>query len=168
MIRRLQGFTPQLGTGTWVDETAVLIGRVVLGDRSSVWPQAVLRGDTDLISVGDESNVQDGAVLHADEGVPCTVGARVTIGHRAIVHGCRVDDESLIGMGAIVMNHAHIGAGCLVAAGAVVPEGMHVPAGHLVRGIPAKPVRVLTDDELEGLRRSAAHYVSMIERHRGR
>ena len=168
MIRRLQGFTPQLGTGTWVDETAVLIGRVVLGDRSSVWPQAVLRGDTDLISVGDESNVQDGAVLHADEGVPCTVGARVTIGHRAIVHGCRVDDESLIGMGAIVMNHAHIGAGCLVAAGAVVPEGMQVPAGHLVRGIPAKPVRVLTDDELEGLRRSAAHYVSMIERHRGR
>ena len=168
MIRRLQGFTPQLGTGTWVDETAVLIGRVVLGDRSSVWPQAVLRGDTDLISVGDESNVQDGAVLHADEGVPCTVGERVTIGHRAIVHGCRVDDESLIGMGAIVMNHAHIGAGCLVAAGAVVPEGMQVPAGHLVRGIPAKPVRVLTDDELEGLRRSAAHYVSMIERHRGR
>ena len=168
MIRRLQGFTPQLGTGTWVDETAVLIGRVVLGDRSSVWPQAVLRGDTDLISVGDESNVQDGAVLHADEGVPCTVGERVTIGHRAIVHGCRVDDESLIGMGAIVMNHAHIGAGCLVAAGAVVPEGMQVPAGHLVRGIPAKPVRALTDDELEGLRRSAAHYVSMIERHRGR
>ena len=168
MIRRLQGFTPQLGTGTWVDETAVLIGRVVLGDRSSVWPQAVLRGDTDLISVGDESNVQDGAVLHADEGVPCTVGERVTIGHRAIVHGCRVDDESLIGMGAIVMNNAHIGAGCLVAAGAVVPEGMQVPAGHLVRGIPAKPVRALTDDELEGLRRSAAHYVSMIERHRGR
>ncbi|MFN8108412.1 MAG: gamma carbonic anhydrase family protein [Thermoleophilia bacterium] len=166
-MRNLDGHSPALGEGAHVDDTALLIGRVRLGARASVWPMAVLRGDTDLITVGDESNVQDGAVLHADAGVPCTVGARVTIGHRAIVHGCTVGDEALIGMGAIVMNRAVVGAGAIVAAGALVPEGMRIPDGGMAVGVPARVVRELTEEERAGTRSSAAHYVRMIDRHRG-
>jgi len=167
VIRALQGHRPVLGDGAHVDATAVVIGRVLLGARASVWPLAVIRGDTDVITVGDESNVQDGAVLHADAGVPCTVGARVTIGHRAIVHGCTVGDEALIGMGAIVMNHAAIGASSIVGAGAVVPEGMEVPPGSMAVGVPARVVRPLSDAEREAVRQSARHYVDLIDAHRG-
>jgi len=167
VIRSLQGHVPELGDGAHVDDTAVVIGHVTLGARASVWPQAVIRGDTDHIRVGGETNVQDGAVLHADAGVPCTVGARVTIGHRAIVHGCTVGDEALIGMGAIVMNHAVVGEGALVGAGAVVPEGMVIPPGTMAVGVPARVLRDLSEGEREGLRESARHYVGMIERHRG-
>lgn len=166
VIRTLQGHRPLLGEGAHVDDTAVVIGRVALGARASVWPQAVLRGDTDHIRVGDESNVQDGAVLHADEGVPCTVGHRVTIGHRAIVHGCTIGDESMVGMGAIVMNGAQVGSGAVVGAGALVPEGAVIPDGVLAVGVPARVVRHLTDAERERVRESAAHYVRMIDRHR--
>lgn len=166
VIRALQGHRPALGEGAHVDATAVVIGRVRLGARVSVWPLAVLRGDTDTISVGDESNVQDGAVLHADAGVPCSVGARVTVGHRAIVHGCTVGDEALIGMGAIVMNHALVGEGSIVGAGAVVPEGMVIPPGTMAVGVPARVVRELSEQEREAVRRSADHYVRMIDVHR--
>jgi carbonic anhydrase/acetyltransferase-like protein (isoleucine patch superfamily) len=166
VIRALGADAPHLGDGAHVDATAVVIGAVRLGARASVWPQAVIRGDTDRISVGDETNVQDGAVLHADAGVPCTVGARVTIGHRAVVHGCTVEDEALVGMGAIVMNGARIGTGSIVGAGALVPEGMEVPAGSMVLGVPARVVRLTTDAEREAVRRSAAHYVAMIGVHR--
>jgi carbonic anhydrase/acetyltransferase-like protein (isoleucine patch superfamily) len=167
VIRTIEGFHPQLGPGSFVDEAAVVSGRVHLGARSSIWPCAVIRGDTDVIAVGDDTNVQDGAVLHADAGVPCTVGNRVTIGHRAVVHGCTIADEVLIGMGAIVMNHAVIGGHSIVAAGALVPEGTVVPPGSLVIGLPARVVRPTTEDERTSIVASAAHYVEMIERHRG-
>lgn len=166
VIRDLDGHKPDVGRGAFVDESAVVIGRVSLGERASVWPTAVIRGDTDLIAVGPDSNVQDGAVLHADEGVPCTVGARVTIGHRAVVHGCTVEDEVLVGMGAVVMNRARVGAGSIIGAGAVVPEGTDIPPGSMVVGIPARVVRVTREAEREAIRLSAAHYVRMIDRHR--
>ena len=129
MIRALSGQVPRLGPGAFVHDAAEVIGRVTLGARSSVWPRAVIRGDTEDIEVGDETNVQDGAVLHADPGLPCTLGARVTVGHLACVHGCTVGDESLIGIGAVVLNGARIGTGSIVGAGAVVPEGVEVPRG---------------------------------------
>lgn len=165
VIRALAGDAPARGEGSRVDETAVVIGRVVLGRDVSVWPTAVIRGDTETISVGDRSNVQDGAVLHADAGVPCRVGAGVTIGHRAIVHGCTVEDGCLVGMGAILMNHVHVGAGSIVAAGAVVAEGTRVPPGSLVVGVPGRVRRATTEAERAGIARSADHYVSMIARH---
>ena len=167
VIRTFEGFHPQLGPGSFVDDAAVVSGRVHLGARSSVWPCAVIRGDTDTIAIGHDTNVQDGAVLHADDGVPCTVGRRVTIGHRAIVHGCTVADDVLIGMGAIVMNQAVIGEHSMVAAGALVPEGSTVPPGSLVVGIPGRVVRETTTDERAAIAASAAHYVAMIVRHRG-
>jgi carbonic anhydrase/acetyltransferase-like protein (isoleucine patch superfamily) len=166
VIRALGGDAPEVGEGAYVDATAVVIGSVRLGARASVWPQAVIRGDTDRIAVGDDTNIQDGAVLHADAGVPCTVGARVTIGHRAVVHGCTVEDEVLVGMGAIVMNRARIGTGSVVAAGALVPEGVEVPPGSMAVGVPARVVRPTTAAERDAIRRSAAHYVGMIGVHR--
>lgn len=167
VIRTLDGHAPHLSPGAFVHEAAEVIGRVRLGARSSVWPRAVIRGDTEDIAVGDETNVQDGAVLHADPGLPCRLGDRVTVGHLACVHGCEVGDEVLIGMGAIVMNGARIGAGSIVGAGAVVAEGVVVPPGSLVLGLPARVTRPLTDAERQGLAASALRYVAMIEVHRG-
>ena len=120
-----------------VPPSATLVGAVTLGPGSSIWYACVLRADHDRITIGAESNVQDGCVMHADPGLPVTVGARVTVGHRAVLHGCTVEDDSLVGMGAMVLNGAHIGAGSLVAAGTVVLEGTQVPPGSLVAGLPA-------------------------------
>lgn len=147
-------------------EAAEVIGRVRLGPRSSVWPRAVIRGDTEDISVGADTNVQDGAVLHADPGLPCRLGARVTVGHLACVHGCVVEDEVLVGMGAIILNGARIGTGSIVGAGAVVAEGVVVPPGSLVLGVPGRVVRETTPAERAGLGASADRYVAMIEVHR--
>lgn len=166
MIRSLPFGAPEIGPGAHVDDAAVVVGRVRLGARVSVWPTAVIRGDTDVISVGDDANVQDGAVLHADEGVPCTVGRGVTVGHRAIVHGCTVEDGCLIGMGAIVMNGAVVGTGSIIGAGAVVSEGTRVPPGSLVVGVPGRVRRPTTPEERDAIAASARHYVAMIARHR--
>jgi carbonic anhydrase/acetyltransferase-like protein (isoleucine patch superfamily) len=166
VIRALSGQVPRLGPGAFVHEAAEVIGRVTLGARSSVWPHAVIRGDTEDIVVGEGANVQDGAVLHADPGFPCTLGDRVTVGHLACVHGCTVEEESLIGIGAVVLNGARIGAGSIVGAGAVVAEGVAIPEGSMVLGIPGRVVRALGDAEREGLRATAARYVAMIEVHR--
>ncbi len=166
MIRALSGQVPRLGPGAFVHEAAEVIGRVTLGARSSVWPRAVIRGDTEDIAVGEDTNVQDGAVLHADPGFPCTLGARVTVGHLACVHGCAVGDEALIGIGAVVLNGARIGAGSIVGAGAVVPEGVEIPEGSMVLGVPGRVVRPLGAEEREGLRGSAARYVALIAVHR--
>jgi carbonic anhydrase/acetyltransferase-like protein (isoleucine patch superfamily) len=151
---------------SFIHETAVVIGDVHLGARSSIWPTAVIRGDTDRIEIGDDSNVQDGAVLHCDEGIPCIVGKRVTIGHRAIVHGALVQDDALIGMGAIVLNKAVIGRGSLIGAGAVVSEGVVIPPDSLVLGVPGKVVKTLTPDQRERLAAGHISYVEMRERHR--
>ncbi len=165
MIQALGKDTPQLGPDVFIHETAVVIGRVALGARASVWPTAVIRGDTEAISVGDDTNVQDGAVVHADPGMPCSIGARVTVGHRATVHGCTVEDECLIGIGATVLNGAVIGVGSIVGAHALVPEGMQVPPGVLVMGVPAKVRRDLTAEERAGLSAQAARYVASAARH---
>lgn len=165
MIRSFEGNVPEVNDGCRIDETAVVVGRVRLGRNVSVWPTAVIRGDTDPIQVGDGTNIQDGAVLHADAGAPCTVGSGVTIGHRAIVHGCTVGDDCLVGMGAIVMNRVHVGEGSIVGAGAVVSEGTVIPPGSLVVGVPARVRRGTTADERASIKASARHYVAMIARH---
>ncbi len=165
MIQGLGRDTPEIGADVFIHDTAVVIGRVRLGDRASVWPTAVIRGDVEQIVVGSDTNVQDGAVLHADPGMPCTVGDRVTIGHRATVHGCTVGDECLIGIGATVLNGARIGSQSIIGAHALVPEGMEIPPGVLVVGVPAKVRRELTDDERAGLAAQAARYVANAARH---
>lgn len=166
MIRSLPGHAPDIHSEAFVHESADVIGRVVLGARASVWPRAVIRGDTDLITVGEETNIQDGAVLHADEGVPCTLGKRVTIGHLACIHGCTIEDEVLVGIGAVILNGARIGAGSLIGAGAVVPEGVHVPSGSMVLGIPGRVVRETSAEERARLVASAAHYVELVALYR--
>ena len=165
MIQGLGRDTPEIGADVFIHDTAVVIGRVHLGDRASVWPTSVIRGDVEEISVGCDTNVQDGAVLHADPGMPCTVGDRVTIGHRATVHGCTVGDECLIGIGATVLNAARIGSQSIIGAHALVPEGMEIPSGVLVVGVPAKVRRELTDEERAGLAAQAARYVANAARH---
>ncbi len=150
----------------FVHPLAFVCGDVTLGARASVWPFAVLRGDNERIVVGAESNVQDGAVLHADPGVPCLLGAGVSVGHRAVVHGATVGDGALVGIGAVVLNGARIGTGALIAAGAVVREGAEVDAGVLVAGVPARVVRPLTPDERARLTRTAAAYLGLQLRHR--
>jgi len=139
---------------------AHVIGRVHLGLDVSIWFNVVIRGDNDLITIGDRTNIQDGAIVHADPGAPATIGADCTIGHRAIVHGATVGEGSLIGMGATVLNGAVIGARSLVGANALVTEGKVFPEGSLIVGAPAKLVRVLSPEEIEGLRLSAAGYVA--------
>ena len=150
---------------SFIHPLAFVCGDASLGARASVWPYAVVRADSDRITIGDESNVQDGAVLHADPGVPCTIGARVTVGHRAIVHGATVADDCLIGMGAIVLNGARIGSGSIVGAGALVREGMDVPPGSLVLGVPGRVVRATTDADRSAIARGAAAYVALRQGH---
>lgn len=162
----IDDITPQVHAEAWVAPGSTLIGRVHLEAGASVWYGAVLRGDTEHIRVGANSNIQDGCVVHADPGFAATIGENVTVGHRAVLHGCTVGDGSLIGMGAVVLNGATIGAGSLVAAGAVVLEGVEIPPGSLVTGTPGKVRRELTDDERTGLRLSASNYVANAARHR--
>lgn len=144
----------------WVAPDAHVIGRVLLGAEASVWFGAVLRGDNEPLTIGARSNVQEGAMLHADPGFPCTVGADVTVGHHAILHGCIVGDGALIGMGATLLNGARIGAGSIVGANALVTEGKAFPERSLIVGAPAKAVRTLDEATVERLRASAAHYVA--------
>ncbi|MEW6582878.1 MAG: gamma carbonic anhydrase family protein [Actinomycetota bacterium] len=167
MIRVLPGMAPEIDPEAFVHDAAEVIGRVRVGARSSVWPCAVLRGDSDLIAVGVDSNVQDGAVLHADEGFPCVVGDRVSVGHRACIHGATLEDEVLVGIGAVVLNGARIGAGSVVGAGAVVAEGVRIPPASLVLGIPGRVARPTTPGQRERLLQTARHYVELARVHRG-
>lgn len=144
----------------WVAPDAHVIGRVHLGQDVGVWFGAVIRGDNDTITIGDRTNIQEGAMLHADEGFPLTIGEDVTIGHHAIVHGCTIGANSLIGMGATVLNGARIGRNCLVGANALVTEGKEFPDNSLIVGAPAKAVRILDAEAAEGLRASASGYVA--------
>lgn len=149
---------PQIGEACFIAPSATVVGRVTLGREVSVWFGAVLRGDSAPLSLGDRVNVQDGAVLHADDGFPLQIGPDVTIGHQAMVHGCTVEAGCLIGIQAVVMNGAVIGAGSLVGAGALVTEGKVFPPRSLIVGSPAKLLRELTVEESERLKLSAAHY----------
>jgi len=164
-IYLLGGLAPQLGDGAWAAPSADLIGDVRLGARASVWFGAVIRADNTPIVIGDESNIQDGSVCHSDEGVPLTIGARVTVGHQAILHGCTIADDCLIGMGARILNGAIIASECIVGAGALVAEGKTYPTGSLLVGSPARVVRQLSDQERQMLRASAAHYADKAERY---
>jgi carbonic anhydrase/acetyltransferase-like protein (isoleucine patch superfamily) len=149
----------------WVAPDAHVIGRVRLGQDVGIWFGAVLRGDNELIDIGDATNIQEGALLHTDEGAPLTVGAGCTVGHHAILHGCTIGQNSLIGMGATVLNHARIGANCLVGANALVTEGKEFPDNSLIVGAPAKAIRVLDEAAVERLRWSARHYVDNWKRY---
>lgn len=158
LLVQLDGTAPAVHPDAWVAPGATLVGRVTLQAEVSVWFGAVLRADGDSIEVRAGSNIQDGSVLHTDPGFPLTVGRNVSVGHGAVLHGCTIGDDVLVGMRATVLNGARIGAGTLVAAGAVVLEGTDVPPGSLVAGVPAKVRRPLTDDEVEGLRANARSY----------
>ncbi len=154
----IDGLAPQLAQGAWAAPSADLIGDVRLGPRASVWFGAVIRADNTPILIGEDSNVQDGAIGHSDPGFPLTIGARVTVGHQAILHGCTVHDDCLIGMGAKILNGAVIESECLVGAGALITEGKRFETGSLIVGSPARMVRMLTEEERKALRVSAAHY----------
>jgi len=158
-VLSLPGRTPELDASAYVASGARLVGSVRLGAQASVWYNAVLRADGDAIRVGPRSNIQDNVSVHVDAGHPVTIGADVSIGHNAVVHGCTIGDGSLIGMGSVILSGAVIGDGCLVAGGAVVLEGAVIPAGSLVAGVPAKVRRELSDEEKSGLLRNAAAYL---------
>ena len=155
---------PELGEQAWVADSAQVIGDVRLAADSSVWFGAVLRGDSATLTVGEGSNIQDLSVLHADHGVPLTVGRGVTVGHQAMLHGCTIGDNCLIGIQAVVLNHARIGRNCLVGAGSVVTEGKEFPDNSLILGSPARVVRTLDEAAIEKLRASARHYVDNARR----
>jgi len=156
---RFRGFEPQIPVSTYVAETASVIGRVILGEETSVWPGAVIRADSEPITIGAGSNVQDNAVLHVDPGVPMNIGRRVTVGHQVMLHGCTIGEGSLVGIQAIVLNHAVIGEHSLVAAGAIVTERKTFAPRSLIMGAPAKVVRELSDEDLQMLRNAADTYI---------
>lgn len=160
-IYSLDAVSPELpGEGEfWIAPDAHVIGRVRLGRNVGIWFGAVLRGDNELIDIGDATNIQEGAMLHTDMGAPMTIGSGCTVGHHAILHGCTLGDNTLIGMGATVLNHARIGANCLVGANALVTEGKEFPDNSLIVGSPAKAIRTLDDEAIERLRWSALNYV---------
>jgi len=161
MIRAYRGIRPRIAASAYIDPSAQVIGDVVVGERSSIWPNVTARGDVNSIHIGEESNIQDNSVLHCDAGLfPLRIGNRVTVGHLAMLHGCTIEDDCLIGIGAVVLNGAKIGRGSAIAAGAVVPEGTEVPPGSMVMGIPAKVKRQITAEESARFRENAEHYVA--------
>ncbi len=173
-IQEFNGILPILGHSTYIAESAVVIGNVKLGDNVSIWPTTVVRGDVESITIGDDTNIQDGSVLHVthygkftDRGYPLTVGKGVTVGHRAIVHACTIGDYCLIGMGAIIMDDATIGDYVMLGAGALVPSGKVLESGHLYLGSPVKLVRALTESERDFLVYSSQHYVELKNKYLG-
>ncbi|MEU6486683.1 gamma carbonic anhydrase family protein [Streptomyces sp. NPDC046887] len=165
LITGVGGKRPEVHPEAFAAPTSVVVGEVVMAAGSSVWYHAVLRADCGPIVLGADSNIQDNCTVHVDPGFPVTVGERVSVGHNAVLHGCTVEDDVLVGMGATVLNGAHIGAGSLVAAQALVPQGMRVPPGSLVAGVPAKVRRELTAEEREGIKLNAAMYRELSRAH---
>ncbi|THF66245.1 gamma carbonic anhydrase family protein [Pseudothauera nasutitermitis] len=159
--------TPRFGEGCWVADNATVIGRVEAGRDVSIWYNAVIRGDNDPIVIGDGTNIQDGSILHNDDGVPLTIGAHVTIGHMVMLHGCTIGDGTLVGINAVVLNNAVIGRECLIGANALIPEGKVIPDRSLVVGSPGRIIRELSDADIAGLRANARHYVDNARRYAG-
>ena len=157
--------TRSLHPTAFIHAAAHVIGHVTLGPGTSIWPTTVIRADTDSITVGEDTNIQDGSIVHVDAGVPCTIGARVAIGHRAIIHGATIEDDVLIGMGAILLNRVHVGTGSIIGAGALCPEGMQVPPNSLVLGVPGKVVRETTGEERERIAKTVQSYRELSKRH---
>ena len=165
-IYQLDSLIPSLHASAWVADDAQVIGNVTLAEDVSVWFGVVVRGDTESITVGKGSNIQDNSVLHADHGKPLVVGENVTVGHQVMLHGCSIGDNSLIGIQAVVLNGAKIGKNCLVGAGALVTEGKEFPDGSMILGSPAKVVRQLSAEQIEALKMSARHYVDNARRYK--
>ena len=165
-IYELDGKAPQLGKGAWVADSAQVIGTVELGDNASVWFGVVIRGDTEKIRIGRNSNIQDGSVLHADFGVPLLIGDNVSVGHQVMLHGCTIGDGSLIGIQAVVLNNAKIGRNSIVGAGSVVTEGKEFPDNSLIFGSPARLVRTLDEAGQQMMAHIVEHYVENAERYR--
>lgn len=172
-IRRFEDFTPIIDKDAWLDPMSLVIGDVRIGARSSMWPGAVARGDINRIRIGSETNIQDGSVLHNSHdgpfmpgGSPLIVGDRVTVGHKAVLHGCEIGDDCLIGMGAILMDKVIVESGVMVGAGSLVPPGKRLQSGYLYTGSPARQARPLTDREKEYFAYSAGYYVKLAQRHK--
>lgn len=159
MIIALGKRRPEIGGEVFIADNATVIGSVVLGNASSIWFNTVVRGDCDLIIIGEGSNVQDGCVLHTDPAFPLTIGSRVTVGHMAVLHGCTIGDGSLIGINSVILNGAVIGRNCLIGAGSLVTEGKEIPDGSLALGSPAKVMRQLKPEEIAAMAENAQHYV---------
>lgn len=164
MIKEFQGIQPKLHSKSFIAESADIIGKVTLDEGCNVWYGVVMRGDTNKITVGKNTNIQDNTVVHVDNEHPADIGAHVTIGHGAIVHGCKVHNNVLIGMGAIVLDGAVIEENVIIGAGALVPQGKVIPSGSLVIGSPGKVVRALSNSEIEKIKNSALHYVTLAEK----
>ncbi|MEX0943375.1 MAG: gamma carbonic anhydrase family protein [Pseudomonadales bacterium] len=152
------------GEDYWVADNATVIGSVVLMNNASIWFNVVIRGDNDVITIGENSNIQDGAVLHTDPGIRLTIGKNVTVGHKVMLHGCTIGDNSLIGINSVILNGARIGRNCLIGANSLIPEGKEIPDGSLVMGSPGKVVRELTPEQQKGLEMSAMSYVNNFKR----
>ena len=165
-IYELDGVSPKISDSAWLADSAQVMGNVELADDVSIWFGVVIRGDTETIRIGRRTNIQDMSVLHADIGMPLTLGEDVTVGHQVMLHGCTIGDGSLIGIGAVVLNGAKIGKNCLVGAGSLVTEGKEFPDGSMILGSPAKVVRQLTSEQLQGLRLGAQLYVGNARRFR--
>jgi carbonic anhydrase/acetyltransferase-like protein (isoleucine patch superfamily) len=165
-IYQLDDLTPTVHPSAWVADNAQVMGKVTLAEDTSVWFGVVIRGDNDPIMVGRGTNIQENSVLHTDHGKPLVLGENVTVGHQATLHGCTVGNNSLIGIGAIVLNGAKIGNNCLVGAGALVTEGKEFPDGSMIIGSPAKAVRMLSPEQIEGLKMSATHYINNANRYK--
>jgi len=163
---KLGDLVPAIDPDAWVAESAVLIGRVELAAGSSVWFNATIRADNDRVRIGARSNVQDGSVIHTDEGIPVVIGEGVTVGHQVMLHGCTIGEGSLIGIQAVILNGAKIGKDCLIGAGSLITEGKEIPDRSMVMGSPGKVVRTLTDQEVERIRRGNQHYVEEARRYR--
>ncbi|MDM0047344.1 gamma carbonic anhydrase family protein [Variovorax dokdonensis] len=163
-VYELDGVAPKLEAGAWVADSAQVIGNVHLGEDASVWFGVVVRGDNETVHIGRATNIQDLSALHSDAGVPLTIGDNVTVGHMVMLHGCTIGDNSLIGIGSVVLNNARIGRNCIVGSGSVVTEGKEFPDNSLIIGVPAKVVRTLDDAAAERMRANAEHYVRNSQR----
>lgn len=166
LILPIAGRSPELHPDSWVAPNATVIGQVSIGAGASAWYGAILRAEAELIEIGAGANIQDGVTIHVDPGFPVRVGAGCSVGHNAVLHGCTIEDNSLVGMGAVILNGAVVGSGSLIAAGAVVPQGAVIPPGSMVAGVPGKVRRQLSEDEIEGIRHNAVVYQELVKRHR--
>ena len=166
MIYDLEKNVPEISSDSWVAPNAIIIGKVKLEKNSSIWFNAVLRGDIEKIVIGENSNIQDGSVLHTDPGYPLTVGKGVTVGHMVMLHGCEISDDTLIGIGSTILNKAKIGKNCIIGANTLVTENKTIPDNSLVLGSPGKVIRKVTDDEIKVIRENAKHYVKNSKRYK--
>ncbi len=166
MIYDLEKNVPEISSDSWVAPNAIIIGKVKLEKNSSIWFNAVLRGDIEKIVIGENSNIQDGSVLHTDPGCPLTVGKGVTVGHMVMLHGCEISDDTLIGIGSTILNKAKIGKNCIIGANTLVTENKTIPDNSLVLGSPGKVIRKVTDDEIKVIRENAKHYVKNSKRYK--